>query len=82
MHVSLKLEKNGGKGDNKVCQIQLFMKDGRQIFVREKQARFGKAMTNGIRRTKRLVAQQTGRQRRVRRSDLSLPVVGAAMAAV
>jgi hypothetical protein len=55
---------NGPKGGmDKVCQLNIEMTDGNQIFVQERSNLFVRAMGLSIRRARHLVARQTKKQR-------------------
>ncbi len=72
MHVSLKVERDQ-KGEDKICQIQLFLDNGSQIVIKQKGRRFAKAMAASIRRARQLLVQQSARKRRFRREAMPLP---------
>ncbi len=73
VHVSLKVDKGGKRGEDKVCQIQLYMANGGQIIIKQKAKRFADAMKRGTRRAKQLAMQEAKKKRRIRRELFPTP---------
>lgn len=72
IHVSLKVDKDK-HGENKICQMQIFLANGGQIIIKQKARRFAKAMASCIRRARQILVQQSAKRRRHRRDNLALP---------
>ena len=73
LHISLKVDERK-QGDDKICQIQIFLASGGQIVIKQRAKRFAMAMAAGIRRARQLLVQHAAKRRRKRRDLSLLPV--------